>query len=143
MFKSLSGCNKTTQSLLCFQKKKKKKKAFQITGAAARSLNSEATGSRYSFRLRCESDPLHSCAVCSGLLCSPVRWEQVPHLVSGEWGGGVGVGGLSADRVAEWFAQQPFACVCLELRSSLEHVTKFLSLSHNWSLLPASLAMRP
>lgn len=43
----------------------------------------------------------------------------------------------------EWFAQQPVASVCLELRSSLEYVTKFLSLSHNRSLLPASLAMRP
>lgn len=43
----------------------------------------------------------------------------------------------------EWFAQQPLAWVCLELRSSLEYVTKFLSLSHNWSSLPVSLAMRP
>lgn len=106
-------------------------------GAAARSLHSEATGSRCSFGLRCQPDPLHSCAVCSGLLCDSVRWERVPHLIRGEWGG------LSADRVAEWFAQQPLACICLELRSSLEYVTKFLSLSHNWSLLPASLAMRP
>lgn len=108
-------------------------------GAAARSLHSEATGSQWSFELRREPDPLHSCAVCSGLLCGSVRWERVPHLIRGESGGG----GLSADRVAEWFAQQPLSCVCLELRSSLEYVTKFLSLSHNWSSLPASLAMRP
>lgn len=82
-FKSLIGCNKTTQSLLCL----KKKKAVQIMGAAARSLPSEATGSRCSFGLWCEPDPFHSCAVCSGLLCGSVRWERVPHLIRGEWGG--------------------------------------------------------
>ena len=71
-----------------FLKKGKITAAFLITGAAARSLNSKTTGSRYSFRLRCEPDLFRSCAVCSGLLCGPVRWEQIPHLVSGKWGGG-------------------------------------------------------